>query len=478
MPEIDTAAFVKITSVCQHLIDVDLAVLDICNDAVTAIVQRNRRIKRLSLRSKNVSLEGLTDLPDLESLSIGVSTGLTDMTLARVVSGCPKLLELELVCKLVGDETMLALARSPCPLRKLRVFGCVTDAGASTAVLAHQGTLESVNLNGGLGNRTALAVACCTRLREVEIADCNTTVTDAGALAIVRSCPELRSFVLGGQAKHGVENPDAIIRALSAARHLESVSVSAFEMGCDRILPALAELARKCPALTSIDVIFIDLVHDEMLALVLAAPNLTHLGLCDVGGVIDQDVDVIAAHCPLLKSLVFLNCDMADVLEATWHKVAQRCPLLERLCGGERLWITDAIVEVLATSCALTDLDLSDADMLTDASLAMLGTCTKLNCLRLGSNRFTDVGVASLAALPVLSELVLSSNQIVVCFPLPCNLCELNLEDTCVTDEGVARLASLPRLSSLHLPVETVSEAAVERLIAARPRLTVWYKHR
>ena len=128
MPEIDTAAFVKITSVCQHLIDVDLAVLDICNDAVTAIVQRNRRIKRLSLRSKNVSLEGLTDLPDLESLSIGVSTGLTDMTLARVVSGCPKLLELELVCKLVGDETMLALARSPCPLRKLRVFGCVTDA--------------------------------------------------------------------------------------------------------------------------------------------------------------------------------------------------------------------------------------------------------------------------------------------------------------------------------------------------------------
>lgn len=138
---------------------------------------------------------------------------------------------------------------------------------------------------------------------------------------------------------------------------------------------------------------------------------------------------------------------------------------------------TDAALANLGTLPALEWLSVSRTKV-TDKGLAAVKKFPELAYLELNNLPLTDAGVAALAKHPALREVHLtdcarvSDTSVPALAALP-KLATLSLAGTALTDTGLARLAGTKGLKVLWLTRTKVSDAAVERLRAALPGLTV-----
>ncbi len=115
--------------------------------------------------------------------------------------------------------------------------------------------------------------------------------------------------------------------------------------------------------------------------------------------------------------------------------------------------ITDKEMELLRPLAAnITDLDLSDTKV-TDAALAIVGTCTRLTKLNLSNTGVTDAGIASLKTCP--------------------NLDWLAAHSTAVSDASLDTLKTLRKLKHVYLWKTRVSPSSAADLQKALPGSTV-----
>lgn len=114
--------------------------------------------------------------------------------------------------------------------------------------------------------------------------------------------------------------------------------------------------------------------------------------------------------------------------------------------------VDDESAEHLAKATGLQVLNLPQSDV-TDAGMEKLASLQNLVQLRIGSSQLTDAGLESLKQLPKLKRVHL------IAVPL--------------TDKGLAVFHDLPKLESLYIDGAKLSDAAYERLFAAKPELHV-----
>lgn len=114
----------------------------------------------------------------------------------------------------------------------------------------------------------------------------------------------------------------------------------------------------------------------------------------------------------------------ADVVRLAAHPKLRRLDL-------SRTHLNDRALEPLQKLAALTDLDLTYAEHITDAGLARLRNVRSLERLSLEGTKVTDSGVNSIAALS--------------------NLRALNLRCTQITDSALEKLESLVKLETLEI---------------------------
>lgn len=93
--------------------------------------------------------------------------------------------------------------------------------------------------------------------------------------------------------------------------------------------------------------------------------------------------------------------------------------------------------------------------MLSDQGFSQLPPLDALSKVDLRGTPVTDAALAHLDAFPNLQEIFLAGTEI--------------------TDEGLLTLARLPELSRVDVCMTAVTKSGVERLLAARPEVDVWY---
>lgn len=169
-------------------------------------------------------------------------------------------------------------------------------------------------------------------------------------------------------------------------------------------------------------------IDDDALASLASAPQLQELSLGGTG-----INDAAFEHLAQIESLRVLDVSGNELLMGrTFTELVK-----DRRFSALTVLIADGTlfgyggVEELGRLKELQTLGLNRCDV-TNEALQNLQTCTTLEFLRLGENKFTDEGLKSLTRLKQLKELDLHGNP-------------------AVTDEGLARLRGLQQLELLSL---------------------------
>lgn len=211
----------------------------------------------------------------------------------------------------------------------------------------------------------------------------------------------------------------------------------------------------------------------------LARRGLDLLGTCCDGEIKDAVLTHRKGTC--VKELYFWRRQVA----APCLRHLAELTTLERLelsGGGGTDAVTDAGMVHLAELKSLRYLDLSHNRALTDEGLAQLAGLTGLEELVLKATHVTDSGLAYLRGLTALRKLNLSFTEVsdagLVHLAGLTHLHELGLACQRVTDDRLPYLVPhLRRLTSLELLLlhpDRTSEAAIVTLRAALPGCRIW----
>jgi Leucine-rich repeat (LRR) protein len=154
------------------------------------------------------------------------------------------------------------------------------------------------------------------------------------------------------------------------------------------------------------------------------------------------------------KALKRLTLDRADTIATP--QTLERLTALPQL---EMFWfrgrgIDDNALAQIAKTQTLRILNLPHGEF-TDAGLANLKQLPNLVQLRFGSPQVTDAGIASLAEFPALLR--------------------LHLIDVPITGAGLKSLAKIENLESLYIDGGNFTDADVDALFQARPKLHVHF---
>ena len=465
-------------------------------------------LKELRLAQGRIRKFSLATFTQLEGLDLSYSTS-TDEVLKSLV-GLKKLRRLNLRDTLVTDEGLAYLAnlntleeidlygvkisdrgiahlKGLQNLRKLNLLGGpVSDAGAE--ILA--GLLKLRELNLYRSEITNAGVARLAALRELAFLDLRyTRATSSGVERLRAALPKCKVDFSGGNrvAKSTGPAPSAgaseaviarwigdslggvvdlragRIRSLSLARsqvndsqlglianlkELEQLDLDATEIG-DLGLASLARLqSLKRLRLGSTT------VSDRGLAHLAALDKLESLSLAGT---------LVRSLGPLPASLRELDLSSTSIkAEALAHLAS-----LSRL-NLAYTDLSDASLAQLGTFSRLRALDLTGTDI-GDTSLAQIAKLTQLEELRLNHGRFTEKGFAALAPLVNLRRLEAVRTRLTgasaATISLFTKLEELNLDYTTFNNAGLKQIAALP-LKELRLDSTNLGDEAVDSLVA------------
>jgi hypothetical protein len=180
-------------------------------------------------------------------------------------------------------------------------------------------------------------------------------------------------------------------------------------------------------------------------------PRLQRLELSDCG-VTDKGVAVIVDAVPALKYLNLNHC--CDVTEAGQKYLAKLHYLevlqLDRAPSRNREKVTQ-----FSLLTKLKELNVCFSDLPTDAALKLSG-CRDLQILDISLSTITDQGLKHISRLPALTHLDLTTCEKLTDVGFLevgkiVTLQVLKLAFTSVTDEGLSGLTNLPRLTALDL---------------------------
>lgn len=344
------------------------------------------RCRNIDTTTLQFSFRNCPSLTDVRLVSCPVD----DSTIALLASSCPRLTELVLVnADPLTDDSMVALAQHAKHLMKLQVLGLksrITDMGVA-AVCQGCPKLSVVALEGTRVTATALEAITAhlptslTGLKLTVFAPFNLPPATLTRLAL--SCTRLRSLQLTWQQLHDLATAPAALKSLTSLRVLTVHGRGRERVDGDQTVLALAEsrlplqeldlvpdcvlseetwmaLAKSCGAVTKLRLARCDTVTDAFVqALTATGANLSHLALHAAGNLTDTSLAALAEHCPALKQVDLPHC-----------------PLL-----------TDDGAVTLLRGCdgRLESLSLINSDLLTDAFLfALAHYGRQLRCLYMG----------------------------------------------------------------------------------------------
>eukprot|EP00899_Mesostigma_viride_P002176 jgi/Mesvir1/1195/Mv17687-RA.1 len=353
---------------------------------------RLRRTCRIFLAVADASLAALTELFGEDVAAEGCTPGTTG--LSWLLSKCPKLQLLSVASRADHDKPWQERKRDgwsltwPIDMNKFPVVKLVRGVVSLEDVARRFARLESLNLAG-----------------------CE-DVTDAGLMAIARSCPGLRavdvSFCdIGDESIQVLAEScrDLLHLAVSCCYRVKDASMASVATHC-RMLEALdatqtgmsdegiTHIAQGCCHLRRLRV---PSVTDAALGQVAAhCPQLELLDLWSCNHVTNAGIKQIAAGCPHLRQLVAWEEGVADEGVVA---LAQGCPGLSRLSLGSTS-VTDEGVSAVARHCPqLRRLELQNCKGVTDASITLVArNCVQLECLVVaGCRQVTDASVCWVA---------------------------------------------------------------------------------
>ena len=250
--------------------------------------------------------------------------------------------------------------------------------------------------------------------------------------------PELKRLVLNPKKTWTIT--PAVLEAIVAATSLEAIS---FSGSCDLSQSDLTLLA-KLPALTELEFSRSTSLRDAELAELSPLTNLTRFRCYGAGGGIsDEGLSHLAGNQGMEHLHLFEVDAIGEFLVQFRNAPLVQLSVTSRGEAGAPL--LDRYAAELKHYSDLTHLSLNQQGVLTDPTLSIIGTLTKLQDLNLhGCSSFSAKGFGSLGKLRSLRS--------------------LNLQGTAAGDEAVAALSGIPRIQILRMGSPNLTDAGFAHL--------------
>ena len=336
--QITDRGMLAIARQCTKLKKLGIAKTKVTDRSLNILIQNNTGLKSLEASTQACTVETLSELRNCKCLRklnvyetpeevLVKKSGivLDDSMLEALGKSCPCLTHLVLIYDNVeaSDSSLRGLARG-CPLlENLEIDSCPAVGDQGIVALIENGTLEHLHLGESrVSDETLRAVAAhLPRIRslKLEYAD----VTDNGVFLLMGRCKFLEELSLGVKITENLTDITAsIISCLSGPFlcSLEFNSCAITDRGlsilvsnsvlltslsikaCTQItFEGLMKCLKRCQGLRLLDVSFSGLVQNAIQLMDIAEilPNLCSLGIVDVEGVNEKDLEIFQLLYPL-----------------------------------------------------------------------------------------------------------------------------------------------------------------------------------
>jgi len=438
--------------------------------------------------------------PLVSSVNLDTCRGITDKGLAALARGCPRISWVNLqFCNHVtaqGGAEMLKLCPKLEPDKMLPLAASWKCGGVLDALASHHSNIRCLTLQGcrHVNDAGLESLAACRCLEKLDIGLCM-QVTDAGIIAVARSCTVLRHFSFRNLSKVTDASFEALGSFCDSLEFLDAAFVKVSDKG-------VAKVAMGCNRLQEVDLTgCMDIGNDSMRALGDHCPNLRAVRV-DCRGVEDEGLAYLQERCPRLVSnavgsvhkgdhflvaaakvhgagLVDLNLAQSTAVgdRGLFH-ISEACPGLQNLDLSNCIAITETGIGSIAKGCSqlrllrlaychriantalrslgehsasLTDLDLSYCPRVSDPGVEALSCCKSLCLLRLSyCERISDFslkclsnGCPELRSISLIFCLKISDEGMSYLAARNHKLEEILLEGTAVTEVGERQLRTI-----------------------------------
>ncbi|CAO2150007.1 unnamed protein product [Urochloa humidicola] len=364
-------------------------------------------------------MAALAAAPGLRELVMDKCLGVTDVGLAKVAVGCPRLERLSIKwCREISDIGIELLAKK-CPELRSVDISYLKVSNESLRSLSSLEKLEDITM------------VCC-----LFIDDDGLQMLSAGKSLQsidVSRCPHVTSRGLAS-----LIDSQRFIQKISAAHSLHDIETC-----------FLSKLSTVGQTLTVLRLDGIEIFASNLQAIGDNCKNLVEIGLSKCNGVTDDGIASLVVNCSHLRTVDVTCCHLLtnDALAA----IAKNCRMVECLRLESCPFINEKGLEQIGTLCShLKEIDLTDC-RIDDEALQHLASCSELQILRLGlCSSISDKGLV-----------YIGSN---------CRkLVELDLyRCSAITDEGLAALAhGCKKIRVLNLRYCTqITDAGLKHLSA------------
>ncbi|NP_001333165.1 F-box/LRR-repeat protein 3 [Zea mays] len=365
----------------------------------------------------------------LRELRLDKCLAVTDMGLAKVAVGCPRLEKLSLKwCREISDIGIDLLAKKCPELRSLNI----------SYLKVGNGSLRSIS---SLERLEELAMVCCSCIDD-EGLELLSKGSDSLQSVDVSRCDHVTSHGLAS-----LIDGRNFLQKLYAADCLHEIG--------QRFVSKLATLKE---TLTTLKLDGLEVSDSLLEAIGESCNKLVEIGLSKCSGVTDEGISSLVAQCSDLRTIDLTCCNLST--NNALDSIAGNCKMLECLRLESCSLINEKGLKRIATCCPnLKEIDLTDCGV-DDAALEHLAKCSELRVLKLGlCSSISDKGIAFISSnCGKLVELDLYRCSSITDDGLAAlangckrikllNLCYCNK----ITDTGLGHLGSLEELTNLEL---------------------------
>ncbi|XP_062202324.1 F-box/LRR-repeat protein 3-like isoform X2 [Phragmites australis] len=365
----------------------------------------------------------------LRELRLDKCLGVTDMGLAKVAVGCPRLEKLSVKwCREISDIGVDLLAKKCRELRSLDI----------SYLQVGNGSLKSISYLGKLEELAMVACSCIddeglellskgsNSLQTVDVSRCD-HVTSQGLASLIHGHNFLQKLH-AADCLHEIGqcflSKLATLKETLTVLKLDGLEVSvslleAIGEGCDNLVEiglskcsgvtdeGISSLVARCSHLRTIDLTCCNLITNNALDLIADNCKMVEcLRLESCSLINEKGLDWIATCCPNLKEIDLTDCGVNDAALQPLAKCSELLILKLGLCSS----ISDKGLAFISSNCGkLVELDLYRCNSVTDDGLAALvNGCKKIKLLNLCyCNKITDGGLIHLGSLEELTNLEL-----------------------------------------------------------------------
>ncbi|RLN30346.1 hypothetical protein C2845_PM05G15490 [Panicum miliaceum] len=440
-------------SACASLDDASLAA------AVAGAGGGLAGLRRVCLaRASGVGWRGLEALvaacPKLEAVDLSHCVGAGDRE-AAAVAAAAGLRELRLDKCLAVTDMGLAKVAVGCPrLEKLSVKWCREISDIGIDLLAKKcPELRSLNISYlKVGNESLRSITTLEKLEELAMVGCS-CIDDEGLELLSKGSDSLQSVDVSRcdhvtyQGLASLIDGRKFLQKLHAADCLHEIGQC-----------FLSKLATLKETLTVLKLDGLGVSDSLLQAIGEGCNNLVEIGLSKCSGVTDEGISSLVAQCSDLRIIDLTCCNL--ITNNALHSIADNCKMLECLRLESCSLINEKGIKQIASCCPnLKEIDLTDCGV-NDAALEYLAKCSELRILKLGlCSSISDKGIAFISSnCGKLVELDLYRCNSITDDGLAAlaNGCKkIKLLNFCycnkITDSGLGHLGSLEELTNLEL---------------------------